>query len=64
MADDLMRQSTTLARRLAAIPAEIVAQVRPALAQGAEDLAQMARALVPEDEGDLPPQKAALPWTS
>ncbi|GGH56927.1 hypothetical protein GVY41_13920 [Frigidibacter albus] len=71
MSDDLMRQSAKLARRLAAIPAEIVAQVRPALVQGAEDLATMARALVPDDEGDLsasivvtrhvPPQKAALP---
>lgn len=61
MADDLMRQSAKLAKRLAAIPAEIVAQVRPALVQAADDLADLARALVPEDEGDLKASIAVTP---
>jgi hypothetical protein len=61
MASDLMRQSGKLAKRLAAIPAEIVAHVRPALVQGAGDLADMARALVPEDEGDLKASIAVTP---
>jgi hypothetical protein len=61
MADDLMRQSAKLAKRLAAIPAEIVAHVRPALVQGAGDLADMARALVPEDDGDLKASIAVTP---
>ena len=58
---DLMKQSAKLAKRLAAIPGEIVAQVRPALVQGAGDLADMARALVPEDEGDLKASVAVTP---
>lgn len=53
MADDLMKQSARLAARLAQIPAEIVAELRPALIQSADDLADLARALAPEDEGDL-----------
>ena len=61
MADDLMRQSAKLAKRLAAIPSEIVAQLRPALVQAADDLADMARALVPEDEGDLKASIAVTP---
>ncbi len=61
MASDLMKQSAKLAKRLAAIPAEIVAQVRPALVQGADDLADMARALVPEEEGDLKASIAVTP---
>jgi len=61
VASDLMRQSGKLAKRLAAIPAEIVAQVRPALVQGADDLADMARALVPEEEGDLKASIAVTP---
>jgi len=58
---DLMKQSAKLAKRLAAIPGEIVAQVRPALVQGAGDLADMARALAPEDEGDLKASVAVTP---
>ena len=61
MASDLMAQSAKLAKRLAAIPAEIVAQVRPALVQAAGDLADVARALVPEDEGDLKASIAVTP---
>ena len=61
MASDLMKKSAKLAKRLAAIPAEIVAQVRPALVQGADDLADMARALVPEEEGDLNASVAVIP---
>lgn len=61
MATDLMAQSAKLAKRLAAIPAEIVAQVRPALVQAAVDLADVARALVPEDEGDLKASIAVTP---
>lgn len=56
-----MRQSAKLAKRLAAIPAEIVAQLRPALVQAADDLADVARALVPEDEGDLKASIAITP---
>jgi len=50
---DLKAQSDALAKRLAQIPAEIVAELRPALVKGAEDLAGTMRLLVPEDEGDL-----------
>lgn len=53
MAEDLMRQSAKLSKRLAAISTEIVAHVRPALIQGADDLADVARALVAIEEGDL-----------
>lgn len=50
---DLNAQAARLAKRLEAIPAAILAAVRPALVQSAEDLAQVARSLAPEDEGDL-----------
>jgi hypothetical protein len=53
MASDLMQQSAKLAKRLAAIPGEILVHVRPALVQAADDLAGLARTLAPEDEGDL-----------
>lgn len=54
MADDtLMKQSAKLAARLVAIPAEIVQAIRPALIQSADDLARVATALAPEQEGDL-----------
>lgn len=53
MADDLMKQSAKLARRLEQIPAEIVRAVQPALVQSAEELARVAQALAPEEEGDL-----------
>lgn len=53
MSDDLMKQSAKLAKRLGEIPVEIVAEVRPALMQAAEDTAGVARSLAPEDEGDL-----------
>ncbi|MCA1286261.1 HK97 gp10 family phage protein [Salipiger bermudensis] len=50
---DLTAQAARLAKRLEAIPSAILAEVRPALVQSAEDLAQTARALAPDDEGDL-----------
>lgn len=50
---DLKAQAAKLAKRLEAIPAEIVAELRPALVKGAEDVASAMRALAPEDEGDL-----------
>lgn len=53
MASDLIQQSAKLAKRLEAIPGEILAHVRPALVQAADDLAGLARTLAPEDEGDL-----------
>jgi len=53
MASDLQAQSKRLAARLEAIPSEIVKELRPALIQSADDLAQVAKALAPEDEGDL-----------
>ncbi|MDB5659561.1 MAG: hypothetical protein JWS10_2176 [Cypionkella sp.] len=50
---DLAAQSRALAKRLEAIPAEIVAHVRPALIASAEELAATMKALAPQDEGDL-----------
>lgn len=52
-ADDLTEQSARLAKRLAAIPAAILAELRPALVKAADDLADTMKALAPEDEGDL-----------
>jgi hypothetical protein len=49
----LTEQSAALARRLSAIPSEIVREVRPALVASANDLANVARALVHVDKGDL-----------
>lgn len=51
--NDLTAQSARLAKRLAAIPASIVAELRPALVKAADDLADTMKALAPEDEGDL-----------
>lgn len=51
--DDLTAQSARLAKRLAAIPASVVAELRPALLKAADDLAETMKALAPEDEGDL-----------
>lgn len=47
------KSSEALSRRLEQIPAEILVALRPALVQGAEDVASNMRALVPVDEGDL-----------
>jgi HK97 gp10 family phage protein len=49
----LTEQSAALAKRLSAIPSEIVREVRPALVASANDLANVARALVHVDKGDL-----------
>ena len=49
----LRLDSAKLAARLDAIPAEVVAQLRPALVKSAEEVAANMRALVPVDEGDL-----------
>ena len=54
MADfDLKAQSARLAKRLEAIPAIILAELRPAVIASAQELAHVARSLAPEDEGDL-----------
>lgn len=55
MADDIMRQSAKLAARLAKIPAEIRQHpaFNTALVRSAEDLAGVAVALAPEEDGDL-----------
>lgn len=42
----LSQQSAELARRLEAIPEEILGELRPALIKSAEDLAERMRALV------------------
>ncbi|MBH1973980.1 MAG: HK97 gp10 family phage protein [Rhodobacteraceae bacterium] len=52
-AKTLTELSEALAKRLNAIPREIVRQVRPALVASANDLASVARALVHMDKGDL-----------
>lgn len=49
----LLKSSKALERRLLAIPDEVLAQVRPSLVKGAQDIANTAELLVPEDEGDL-----------
>lgn len=51
--NSLTAQSVALGKRLEKIPAELLAELRPALVQGAEEVADGARALVPVDEGDL-----------
>ncbi|ATG49648.1 hypothetical protein CEW89_01620 [Celeribacter ethanolicus] len=53
MTKDLKAQSKRLAARLEAIPSEIVAEIKPALIASANDLANVAKALAPEDKGDL-----------
>lgn len=50
---DLSAQSARLAKRFEAIPSAILNEVRPAIIQSAEDLASLARALAPEDQGHL-----------
>lgn len=49
----LLAQSTALGKRLEAIPAQVLAELHPALVQGAGEVADAARALVPVEEGDL-----------
>ncbi len=49
----MTEQSRALAKRLEAIPAEIVQEVRPALIKGAHEVQDMIEALAPEDQGDL-----------
>lgn len=49
----LTEQSRDLERRLTAIPAEILAALRPALVRSAEEVAANMRALAPKDSGDL-----------
>lgn len=49
----LTEQSKRLETRLKAIPADVLAALRPALVKGAEEMAANMRALVPVDEGDL-----------
>lgn len=61
MAKDLLAQSAKLSKRLAQIPTSIVAAVRPALVQSADALADMARTLAPEDDGDLKASIAVTP---
>jgi len=49
----LTEQSKLLEKRLKAIPEAVRKGVQPALVKGAQELAGVARALVPVDEGDL-----------
>lgn len=49
----LLNSSKNLEKRLLAIPNEVLAALRPALIKGAQDIADVAEILVPEDEGDL-----------
>lgn len=48
-----LKGSAALEKRLLAIPREVLAELRPALVKGAEEVASNMRALVPVDEGDL-----------
>lgn len=49
----LQAQSKQLALRLEAIPKQVLAELVPALIASAIDLANVAKALAPEDSGDL-----------
>ena len=49
----LAAQSKALEKRLLAIPAEVVRELRPALIKGAHDIEAAMELLVPEDDGDL-----------
>jgi HK97 gp10 family phage protein len=49
----LTEQSRRLAKRLAAIPAEIIRTTQPVLVSCANDLARVAKALAPKDTGAL-----------
>ena len=42
-----------LEQRLLAIPREVLAELRPALVKGAQDIADAMELLAPEDTGDL-----------
>ncbi|MCF7747510.1 HK97 gp10 family phage protein [Sulfitobacter sp. M39] len=48
-----LKGSTDLERRLLAIPLEVLAELRPALVKGAQDIADAMEQLAPEDTGDL-----------
>ncbi|WP_340241358.1 HK97-gp10 family putative phage morphogenesis protein [Sulfitobacter pontiacus] len=48
-----LKGSTDLERRLFAIPLEVLAELRPALVKGAQDIADAMEQLAPEDTGDL-----------
>lgn len=49
----LAAQSAALEERLLAIPREVLAELRPALVKGAQDIAEAMEQLAPEDTGDL-----------
>jgi HK97 gp10 family phage protein len=49
----LLNSSKNLEKRLLAIPNEVLAELRPALIKGAQEIADTMEILVPEDEGDL-----------
>ncbi|MDH6265642.1 HK97 gp10 family phage protein [Rhizobium sp. SG_E_25_P2] len=49
----LTEQSRDLERRLNAVPAQILAALRPALIRSANEVAANARALAPKDTGEL-----------
>lgn len=48
-----LKGSAELEKRLLAIPREVLAELRPALVKGAQDIADAMEALAPEDTGDL-----------
>ena len=48
-----LKGSAELEKRLLAIPREVLAELRPALVKGAQDIANAMEALAPEDTGDL-----------
>ena len=49
----LAEQSKALGKRLSAIPADMVQELRPALVKGAHDIQDAMELLVPQDQGDL-----------
>ena len=49
----LRDDSRRLERRLGQIPVDVLQALRPALVRSAEEVARNAKALAPEDEGDL-----------
>lgn len=48
-----LKGSKELEKRLLAIPREVLAELRPALVKGAQDIADAMEQLAPEDQGDL-----------
>ncbi|WP_407473648.1 HK97-gp10 family putative phage morphogenesis protein [Sulfitobacter sp. PM12] len=48
-----LKGSVELEQRLLAIPREVLAELRPALVKGAQDIADAMELLAPEDTGDL-----------